>query len=66
MIRFIRIAYWSAEILMPKLEWQREVEYQNNLFLQFLLLFHNFFVALVGNVCSKKIYVPIRFLKDKS
>jgi hypothetical protein len=24
------------------------------------------FVALVGNVCSNKIYVPIRFLKNKS
>jgi len=62
-------------------KWQREVEYQINSFLcVFLVSFCSFyscfkiffvahatnFVALVGNVCSNKIYVPISFLKNKS
>jgi hypothetical protein len=60
---------------------QREVEYQINSFLcvflvsccSFYSCFIIFFVAhatnffaFVGNVSSDKIYVPIRFLKDKS
>jgi len=59
----------------------RKVEYQINSFLYvFLVSFCSFyscfiiffvahatnFVALVGNVSSNKIYVPIRFLKDKN